>query len=206
MRTDPTRSGWHSGMRSAARLAAWIPATRATESTSPLLTAPRATSEVVSGCMCTRARATARRWLGSLGVTSTIRARPSGSRWVRPRSDMARILQGHRAAARRSAADLAHGPPGPHELHLVDGVPGPLRPHARLDGVGQGVVACVGAQDRAEIVVLQREQAIPELPVGGEADPVALLAERAGDAGDHPDLSPPVGVAEPLRRLVPSDD
>src|SRR5690606_22101533 len=86
--TEPTSSGWHSGMRSAARLAAWMPATRATLRTSPFDTAPRATSEVVSGCMCTRARATARRWLGSFGVTSTMRARPSGSRWVRPRSDM----------------------------------------------------------------------------------------------------------------------
>ena len=49
--TEPTSSGWQSGMRSAVRLAAWMPATRATASTSPLVIAPRATSEVVSGFM-----------------------------------------------------------------------------------------------------------------------------------------------------------
>ena len=49
------------------RLAAWMPATRATASTSPLLIAPRATSDVVSGSMCTRPRATARRWRRVLG-------------------------------------------------------------------------------------------------------------------------------------------
>ena len=75
-------------MRLGVCLAAWIPATRATASTSPLVTALDATLADVWGCMKTRQRATARRWVGSLGVTSTIRARPSGSRWVRPRSDM----------------------------------------------------------------------------------------------------------------------
>ena len=49
------------------RLAAWMPATRATASTSPLVIAPRATSDVVSGCMYTRPRAIARRWRRLLG-------------------------------------------------------------------------------------------------------------------------------------------
>ena len=31
--------------------------------------------------------AVARRWVGSFGVTSTMRARPSGSRWVKVWSD-----------------------------------------------------------------------------------------------------------------------
>ena len=43
--TDPTSSGWHSGIRSGVRLAAWMPATRATASTSPLVMAPLATSD-----------------------------------------------------------------------------------------------------------------------------------------------------------------
>src|SRR6476661_1433261 len=63
-------------------LAAWIPATRATASTSPLVIAPEAILAAVDGSMVTRQRATARRWEGSLAVTSTIRARPSGSRCV----------------------------------------------------------------------------------------------------------------------------
>src|SRR5947209_1060086 len=77
-------------MRSAVRLAAWMPATRATLRTSPLLTALEAIIAVVSGFMNTLQRAMARRWVGSLGVTSTMRARPSGSRWVKPLSDMER--------------------------------------------------------------------------------------------------------------------
>ena len=143
--TLPTSSGWHSGISSGVRLAAWMPATRATASTSPLLIAPRATSDVVSGRMCTRPRTTARRWVGSLGVTSTIRALPSGSRWVSPRSDMGPTLVApagttfipRRRPVRRAAglaADLAHRPARAHELHLADHVPGPLGGHAALDG------------------------------------------------------------------------
>src|SRR5690349_16508040 len=63
-----------------------MPATRATARTSPLPIAPRATSDVVSGAISTFPLATARRCVGSFGVTSTIRARPSGSRWVKDRS------------------------------------------------------------------------------------------------------------------------
>ena len=66
-----------------------MPATRATASTSPLLMAPPAMSDAVSGRISTLQRATARRCVASFGVTSTIRARPNGSRWVR-RSGMNR--------------------------------------------------------------------------------------------------------------------
>src|SRR5438874_13103306 len=111
-------------MRSAARLAAWIPATRATASTSPLLTALDATMADVSGCMYTRHRATARRWVGSFGVTSTIRARPRGSRCVRPRSDMGRSLLGSPRSGRLEPlpADLRHAAVGPDERDLADAV------------------------------------------------------------------------------------
>ena len=58
----------------------------------------------------------------------------------------------------------------------------------------------------AQVVVLEGEQAAAELAVGGEADAVALLAERAGDARDHADLAAPVEVAEPLGGLgAPGD-
>ena len=78
----------HSGMVSLVRLAAWMPATPAAARTSPLLTSRLAMADVVAGFMNTLQRATARRWVGSFGVTSTIRARPSGSRWVKERSLM----------------------------------------------------------------------------------------------------------------------
>ena len=94
MVTAPTRRGWQSGIMSAVRLAAWMPAMRAAPSTSPLVMALLATLPVVSGFMNTLHRDMARRWVASLGVTSTMRARPSGSRWVRPRSDMAAVYRG----------------------------------------------------------------------------------------------------------------
>ena len=45
----------------------------------------------VSASMCTRHRATARRCVASLAVTSTIRALPRGSRWVNSEADMLRV-------------------------------------------------------------------------------------------------------------------
>src|SRR5262245_16606158 len=119
MATEPTRSGWHRGMVSAVRFAAWIPATRATASTSPLVTSRLATATVVSGRMKTLHRAVARRWDGSFGVTSTMRARPNGSRWVKVWSDTAgksrsagRRHSGARCPTRVAAAVLGRGPAG----------------------------------------------------------------------------------------------
>ena len=56
--TDPTSSGWHSGIMSDVRLAAWMPATRATDRTSPFFTSRLAIAAVVSGRMKTLQRAT----------------------------------------------------------------------------------------------------------------------------------------------------
>src|SRR5580700_5145640 len=64
-----------------------MPAIRAAASTSPLVMALLATFVVVSGSMETRQRARARRCVGSRGVTSTMRAPPSGSRLASMRSD-----------------------------------------------------------------------------------------------------------------------
>ena len=89
--TDPTSSGWHIGTRSAVRLAAWMPATRAAASTSPLVMALLATWAVVSGFMATRHRARARRRVASLGETSTMRVPPNGSRWLKLRSVTVRL-------------------------------------------------------------------------------------------------------------------
>ena len=65
--TAPTSSGWHIGISSGVRLAAWIPAIRAVPSTSPLVMALLATLAVVSGAIITLQRASARRWVGSFG-------------------------------------------------------------------------------------------------------------------------------------------
>src|SRR3954468_22592578 len=101
--TNDNGSGWQSGISSAVRLAAWMPAMRAVPTTSPFGRSPAATSAAVSGAIRTTARATARRSVTSLPPTSTIRARPSASVWVsRSRSD-----RGGRAL--RRGDQVAHG-------------------------------------------------------------------------------------------------
>src|SRR3954467_4284569 len=155
--TDPTSSGWHSGSRFGVCFAAWIPATRATASTSPLVMAPEAIFAAVSASMWTRHRAMARRWVASLAVTSTIRARPSGSRCVNSEADMADSVEVARFAfcpLVGSAADLAHRAVGTDEVDLADAVPGPLGADGGGDGGGESVFDPVGrvtaAQDRPQ--------------------------------------------------------
>src|SRR3712207_1956909 len=145
-------------MRSGVRFAAWMPATRATASTSPFMMAFEAILFVVSGSMNTLHRASARRWVGSFGVTSTIRARPSGSRWVKVWSDTGRVYgaalrraEGTAATQSRSAADLAHGPGRAHEGDRPDAMTSPLGPDGPLDLGCQGVVAGAGAQQRPQV-------------------------------------------------------
>src|SRR5918996_208118 len=207
--TLPTSSGWHSGIRSGVRLAAWMPATRATASTSPLLMAPRATSDVVSGRMCTRPRTTARRCVASFGVTSTIRALPSGSRWVSPRSDMGSTLLLPAGTTRRrggSAPDLAHAAAGAHELHLADHVPRPLAGDAALDGGRKLVVGGPAPQQLPQVDLVDREEARPQLAVGGRGDRFPRAAERPRHRRDDAHLAPTVEVGEALGGLVAPAD
>src|SRR5688572_10173866 len=184
-----------------------MPATRATASTSPLVIAPEAIIDAVSAFIETRQRATARRWVASLGVTSTMRARPRGSRWVRPTSLMAlRLVSGGAPPEGGSAADLAHRLRRPDELDLVDLVPGPLGGDVAGDGGGQLVVGAAAPQQAAQIHLVEGEEAVAQAALGGEADPVAGTAEGVGDAGDHADLAPPVHVAMALGGVVvPAD-
>ncbi len=72
-------SGWQSGMRSGVRLAAMIPATRATWRASPFAV-PSRTALTVSGAMRTMHSAVASRAVASLSATSTMRAAPLSSR------------------------------------------------------------------------------------------------------------------------------
>ncbi len=72
--TKLSASGWASGISSAVRFAAWMPASRAVPMTSPFGASPRATAAAVSGLIATRASATAMRSVSFLSPTSTIRA------------------------------------------------------------------------------------------------------------------------------------
>ncbi len=69
-------------MRSAVRFAAWMPAIRATPSTSPFGSACFFSSRIVPARQSSRPRAVARRKTISLRPTSTIRAVPFPSRWL----------------------------------------------------------------------------------------------------------------------------
>ena len=143
---SPTSSGWHSGIRSGVRLAAWMPATRATASTSPLVIG--APGDQRRGLGLHVAPGSGRRpggGVGSLGVTSTMRARPSGSRWVRPRSDMAGESRRQGRPRCRSAADLAHASGrGGRTCTWPIGGPAHFAPTHGRDGVGQVVVGAAG--------------------------------------------------------------
>ena len=74
--------GWHMGISSQLCLAAWMPATWATASTSPFFKVPSLMFCNVSGAMWISPAATARRWVTAFSVTSTILARPCSLKWV----------------------------------------------------------------------------------------------------------------------------
>src|SRR5262249_9780261 len=81
--TLDSASGWQSGISSDVRLAAMMPAIRAVPSTSPFLALPERISSSVALLMTTRPSATATRSVAGLSDTSTIRASPLLSIWVR---------------------------------------------------------------------------------------------------------------------------
>src|SRR5262245_50472953 len=110
--------GWHSGIRSAVRLAAEIPAIRATESTSPFFAAPRRMIASVAGFIRTTTPARAVRCVTGFSPTSTMRAAPERSRWVsRAMSRLSRISLSRES---RPASVPIERPPdwngGPDEL------------------------------------------------------------------------------------------
>src|SRR3954462_6602098 len=80
--TFDSARGWQSGIRSAVRLAAMMPAMRAVPSTSPFLALPDTIRSSVALVMTTRPSATASRSLAGLSDTSTIRASPEAPIWV----------------------------------------------------------------------------------------------------------------------------
>src|SRR6266571_2316383 len=99
--------GWHRGMASAVRLAARMPARRATSATPPFSSFPDRTRRMAAAEMRIRPRATASRAVTAFPVTSTMRARPWRSRWLRAgRGERAALALRGRSALDRSAIPL----------------------------------------------------------------------------------------------------
>src|SRR5437773_2597659 len=80
--------------------------------------------------------------------------------------------------ARGSAADRAHPALGLPEERAVDEMPGLLAQHCRPQQFCDLLVRGSRAHRAAEVVLLEREQAGADLPVGREPDAVAVPAER----------------------------
>ena len=214
-------AGGTAGSRFGVCLAAWMPATRATASTSPLVIAPDAILDAVSASMCTRQRATARRWVASLAVTSTMRARPSGSRCVNSEADMegkstmaAESPRPGDAHGQRPERNAAAQPP----IWLIERSgrtksTWPMRWPAHLVPTARSIAAA-SRSSRSGRRARRRAQDRPggrsrrartgtcgTCPSAVRRTRSQLLAERLGDARDHADVADAVGVAEPLGGL-----
>src|SRR3954447_5063367 len=131
-------SGWQSGISVPVCLAAWMPAIRATPRTSPLGASPAETAAAVSGLIDTNARATACRRVISFDDTSTIRAAPESSRWVRSGDNALRCLDElahavHVAVAQQlDGVGLAVDDALEERLAILVGGQGALRPAAHV--------------------------------------------------------------------------
>src|SRR3954454_3687423 len=77
-----------------------------------------------------------------------------------------------------------------------------LAPDGRADDLVQLRVRGPAAQRLAQVGLVDREQARAQLAVGGQANPVAVGAERLRYRVDEADLALPVGEAEHPRRRV----
>src|SRR2546423_7098362 len=96
---------------------------------------------------------------------------------------------------RCSAADLGHRSTGADEAWIADSVLQLLVPDCAPHRVREGVVGCARPQHGLEVPLPAREEARPQLPVGGDPDPVAGGAERLRDGVDEADLARSVGEA-----------
>ena len=74
------------------------------------------------------------------------------------------------------------------DVTLAAGVapPAPERTRALMTTSACGL--CGAAQRRQQVHLARGEEAVAQLPVGGQAQPVAVAAERRRDRGDDPDL------------------
>src|SRR4029453_2615026 len=85
-----------------------------------------------------------------------------------------------------AAADRGHRTLGLLEVRMVDPVAGPLAPQVATDQFDELLVGGPVTERAPQVGLLEREQAGPHLPLRRDPQAVAGLAERFGDAADHP--------------------
>src|SRR5262249_46898802 len=100
------------------------------------------------------------------------------------------------------SADLAHGPGGLPEPGLRDVVLQLLAPDRVPDHLLDFFIVRTASQRFAQVGFVQAEKTGAELPLGREADPVAVGAEGLGNRVDEADLALAVAEAVDLRRRV----
>src|SRR5919201_2497928 len=93
-------------------------------------------------------------------------------------------------------ADLRHGSARPNKARVGDPVLELLVADGEADVPLELLVRGPGAQRPLQVPLAAREEAGPELAVGGEPDPVAGRAEGLGDGIDEADLARSVREAE----------
>src|SRR5437667_1868556 len=95
------------------------------------------------------------------------------------------------ASARRRplAADLRHAAADRQEA-ILQPVPPRLAPDPLADRRAQLLVARAPADERPQVELVGPQQAQPQLPVRGQAHPVAAGAEVLGDRADEADRAP----------------
>ena len=105
--TAVSASGWQSGISSAVRLAAMIPASRATPSTSPLAAPPARRGRASRAPWRPRRARRRRATVAGLSDTSTIRACAAGVEMGEPGHHPASGVQGLRSSSRVATSTLA---------------------------------------------------------------------------------------------------
>ena len=81
-------------------------------------------------------------------------------------------------AAEKLSADRIHGTLRLKEAGIVDSVAGQFAQQAAVEDPGQFLVAYTASHRGAQVGFLRGEQAVAQLPVGGQPQPVTGAAER----------------------------
>src|SRR5277367_102269 len=196
-------SGWQNGMIEAVFLAAMTPAMIAASNTGPFwVRCPlRRSASATAAGNCTRASASALRWLTALAPTSTMVGWLAASRWLKPwRLDL-------RAVAKAgSAADVIHFDArcrarAQYQPLLAIAIRPPVPELA--DHPGQFLVALTGSQRPSQIEPVSGKQAGKQHAIRRQPRPGAIAAERLGHRRDKANFALAIGEGVTLGDFAP---